>query len=711
MKTMTFAEFSELFRASFNVIAENSDRLYEVNADKDYLWNLYLDSFPADANRVFRKRREFDCSCCRHFIRQFGNVVGIIDGKMVSVWDFKTDSAVYQPVVDALSEYIHMCMITDVFYTKKNEIGIESNREWNRSTNEIIKWDHFAVTIPDKFVYSGDYTEGEYKNAHRSARGILERALQEISVEAIDTVLELIEADNLYRGKDWKYQLLQLKTLVIEYNAMDISQHHERRRYTWVKEGKVGSGVCHIANHSIGTLLRDISEGKDVEDAVRRYEYIVAPENYKRPKAVFTKKMLDQAKETITKLGYMHSLPRRHATLSDISARDILFIDRDVNNPVATTEDDIFASMEKRTQRTPIKLSGATHEMAMSKFITDILPMAESLEVYVENRLSPNLVSLIAPKYNGAPSMFRWRNNFSWAYAGNMTDSSMLKKNVQEAGGKVDGALRFSIQWNDDPNRHNPNDFDAHCIMSNGKTLNKLRRDVRGDHDHIFFAHKYDPISRGALDVDIRYPAKGKPAVENITWDDVRYMPSGDYRFYVHNYEHRGGRTGFKAEIEFNGQIFSFNYDQELKHLETIEVASVTLDENKRFTLHPKLDCTESQTEVWGLATNSFVPVSTVMYSPNYWLDDPCHFGVGTKHIFFMLKGCKNPENPNGFYNEYLHNDLMVHKRVFEALGEEMKVEYTDQQLSGYGFAMSRKNSVIVKVTSAGVSRVWKLTI
>uniref|UniRef100_UPI001CA4EDCE hypothetical protein n=1 Tax=Clostridioides difficile TaxID=1496 RepID=UPI001CA4EDCE len=66
-------------------------------------------------------------------------------------------------------------------------------------------------------------------------------------------------------------------------------------------------------NHSIGTLLIDISEGIELDKAVSRYEKIVAPSNYKRPKAIYTKKMLDEAKKTITELGYMDSLQRRHA--------------------------------------------------------------------------------------------------------------------------------------------------------------------------------------------------------------------------------------------------------------------------------------------------------------------------------------------------------------------------------------------------------------
>jgi DNA-binding sugar fermentation-stimulating protein len=73
-----------------------------------------------------------------------------------------------------------------------------------------------------------------------------------------------------------------------------------------------------------------------------------------------------------------------------------------------------------------------------------------------------------------------------------------------------------------------------------------------------------------------------------------------------------------------------------------------------------------------------------------------------------MLKNCVNPDCPNGFFNEYLKEDLMEHKRVFEALGSRMKVEESPNQLSGFGFAESKRNEIIVKVKGA-TERVMKV--
>ena len=183
-------------------------------------------------------------------------------------------------------------------------------------------------------------------------------------------------------------------------------------------------------------------------------------------------------------------------------------------------------------------------------------------------------------------------------------------------------------------------------------------------------------------------------------------MKPGTYRFFVHQYS-GAVRHGFKAEIEFNGEICSFDYDKSMRTGQDVSVAEVTLDTNGNFTIKESLvgNSSISSREIWGVNTNQFVPVSVISYSPNYFDDQE---GIGHRHVFFFLKDCVNNEEPNGFYNEFLKEDLQKHKRVFEALGAKCHVEDTEDQLSGIGFSMTKRADLVVKVKGA-TERIMKI--
>lgn len=401
--------------------------------------------------------------------------------------------------------------------------------------------------------------------------------------------------------------------------------------------------------------------------------------------------MLEDAKKTITELGYLDSLQRRFANLDDITVNNILFSNRDAAKRISGT-DDILGEMEKEVAVNPRKFS-KVDEISATDFIDKVIPTTKEVEVFVENKHDKNFVSMIAPCNKEAKTMFKWNNGLSWAYTGNITDSDM-KQNVKAAGGNVDGVLRFSIQWNESGKDNS--DLDAHCIEPNG-------------HEIFFGSDRKPRMSSmgGQLDIDITQPNSqmlGKASVENITWLDKSRMKPGVYKFFVNQYAARGTK-GFKAEVEFDGEIHSFEYNHPVSG--NVQVAEVTMDNNGNFTIKEKLsgNSTISSRNIWGVNTNQFVPVSVISYSPNYFDEQD---GIGHRHLFFFLKDCVNTEEPNGYYNEFLKNELAEHKRVFEALGAKCHVEDTEDQLSGIGFSMTKRAELIVKVKGA-TERVMKV--
>ena len=682
---MEFKDFRKTIQDHFEKMVTTDGNLFEVEVDKDEMWNTYLDSYPAGTNMIYRKRREYDCSCCRQFIKTIGNAVSIKDGKIDTIWNVDIGDDKFQVVVDAMDAYIRSKSVANIYVSQVKKIGTEYNME-QFEDGTLKRWDHFQVTLPDRFVDRSGRSAGDIKGSFRDTKNVFKRSL-----DALDTTLELINSNTLYKGEEWKVVLTTFRKYKKEYEKID--SEAGRDLYAWEKSLEAGISIGRIRNHSIGTLLVNVSEGMDLDTAVKKYEQIVAPANYKRPKAIYTKKMLEDAKNTITELGYMDSLRRRFATPDDITVNNILFSNKDASKRIVGA-DDIFGEMEKEVAINPKKFS-RVEEISAPDFIDKVLPTAKEVEVFVENKHDKNFVSLIAPVISDAPTMFKWNNGLSWAYTGNITDSDM-KANVKAAGGNVDGVLRFSIQWNESGNDNS--DLDAHCYEPDGNEI-------------AFFRCRKPNISSmgGQLDVDIMRPndqMPGRPAVENIIWADKSRMKAGTYKFFVNQYSDRVSK-GFKAEIEFNGEIHSFEYNRSLRTGENVQVAEVILSNSGEFTIKEKLSGSSniSSREIWNISTNQFVPVSVICYSPNYFDEQD---GIGHRHLFFMLKDCINPEEPNGYYNEFLKNDLTKHRRVFEALGSKCHVEDSADQLSGIGFSMTKRADLIVKVKGA-TERVMKV--
>lgn len=683
---MEFKEFRNMISDHFKTMTKNVDTLFEVGVDKDEMWNTYLDSFPTGTNEIFRKRREYDCSCCRQFVKQIGSAVVIKNNKLETIWDLGIHDDKFEPVAKAMSDFVRRHCVTDVYVSKFKKVGTEYNYE-QYEDGTMKKWEHFQIILDDKFVDKTARSIGDIKGGFRDTKNVFKRSLDEISMDALETVLELINSNTLYKGEEWKTILMEFKRYKKEYEKL--SSDDVRDLYTWENSVKAGIAIGRIRNHSIGTLLVNVSNEMDLDTAVKKYEQIVAPTNYKRPKAIFTKKMLEDAKKTISELGYMDSLNRRFATLDDITVNNILFSNKDAAKRISDSSD-IFGELEKQAVVNPRKFS-RVEEITANDFIKNVLPSAKEVEVLVENKHSNNFVSLIAPCNKDSKSMFKWNNGLSWAYSGNITDSDM-KQNVKAAGGNVDGVLRFSIQWNED-GRDNC-DLDAHCIEPN--------------RNEIYFSNCRKPSlssMTGQLDVDIVHP-NGKVAVENITWSDKSKMKPGVYKFFVNQYS-GSARNGFRAEIEFNGEIYSFDYSNSMRTGQDVYVADVILDTNGEFTIKEKISGNSkvSSRTVWGISTNEFTPVSVVCYSPNYFDEQD---GIGHRHLFFMLNGCKNDEEPNGYYNEFLKSELEKHKRVFEALGSKCHVEDSEDQLSGIGFSMTKRAELVVKVKGA-TERILKI--
>ncbi|MCK5616709.1 hypothetical protein KAR91_83380, partial [Candidatus Pacearchaeota archaeon] len=384
--------------------------MFRADVDKDTLWETYLGSFPEGTNPIFRERTEHDCQCCKQFIRAGGGAVSIVDGELVSVWDIEIGGH-YQVVVDALSKLVKSQGVRDIFLHAEKDLGTDFNHQL-LDDGTSMKWDHFHFELPQKFVKRGADIVTILSNA-RAGKEVFKRSLDEISTEAVETVLEMIEQNSIYRGEEHK-EIVEL-FLKCKQEYIEVETKHEDN-YCWVKSLALG-GAARIRNTVIGTLLVDISDGKELDVAVSAFETKVAPSNYKRPTAVITKGMIAKAQEKVEELGIGDSLQRRHAVAEDITINNVLFADRSVKPAM-----NVFDEMTEEVSEDISKMK-KVEEVDVTTFVETILPKADTVDVLMENRHSNNLMSLIAPIHAAAKRIFKWTNNFSWAYNGELADS------------------------------------------------------------------------------------------------------------------------------------------------------------------------------------------------------------------------------------------------------------------------------------------------
>ena len=458
-----FSEIKKKTRDRFDEMCQNQTHLFTVNPDREKIWELYLSGFTEDV------KQGHNCNCCKSFLRQYGGIVSLNGNNVQTIWDIAVDGE-YEQSIQNVREYIQNLPIADVFFNDFPKLGTDKNTV--QTDNGLVTWTHFYVELNRKFVLGKDYIPSK-QGELRDNKTVLKRSLDELTIDATETILELVAQNSLYRGAEFKGMLEEFLKIQKEYKNVPVK---EKDNYCWIKSVTISQALCRIRNTSIGTLLIDLSTGKDLDEAVSAFERVVAPSNYKRPNAIVTPRMVEEAKKRLEEMGFMDSLERRFANQGDVNINNILFTDK--VNPMT----DVFADMSKDVTVNPKTLT-KTEEIGIGDFIKNVLPTTKGLEVLVENSHLNNFVSLLTAVNKDSKSMFKWNNPFSWSYTGGITDS--IKERVKQAGGRVDGELRVSLSWS------NYDDLDIHVIEPNK--------------NHIYYGNKGQKQQSSAmLDVDIK---------------------------------------------------------------------------------------------------------------------------------------------------------------------------------------------------------------
>lgn len=693
-------EFNQKLQEQLSKMCKTG-KLFRTAISGQELWKIYIDSFVNDP--IFRdpNSTEHNCNSCHNFMRRYGNIIALDSNyEIITIFDIEIEGE-FEPVAKALSEALRKSKVVDIFFETFQELNSLPYESCNRTNaffqlgmakntkmynkeeadkygvvkeGEIRTFNHMNLSLPRDFVDMSDKSIEAISGEFRDSKNVFQRAMETISLDTLHLVRDLINQGSLLDGTTHLYKVEQFIPLKQEYDSLSVAQ---RDGWCWVKSYRLP--IAKFRNELIGVLCSELSEGEELNKACQSWNKRVDPANYMKATAPITKKQIEEAKKFVEENGYVASFDRRLATMDDIKVSEVLHSNVGEGKVKSVS---IFDGVKPNSTRHKRSEFEGVEEVGIDKFMEDILPTCTSVEAFLANSHNDNLVSLTTANKEDSKPIFKWDNNYSWTFNGNLAGKSQIKEAVIEKGGNVGGVLRFSMIWND-AGKDDNSDLDAWCREADGGSIGYstgFRRD---------YGDRYS-VCGGQLDLDNTQP-NGKLAVENIYYKDLKKMKRGIYRFWVNQYSARNSQ-GFKAEIEFDGEIYSYEYNRPVSG--NVNIAEVTL-ENGKFTIkHLLPESGVSSKEVYGLETNHFHKVNLVCLSPNHWGSNK----VGNKHFFFMLEGCKTPTSVRGFHNENLLPELAVHRKVLEVLGATNMVAPSGKQLSGLGFNATVRDELVVRL-------------
>lgn len=440
--------FVETIAENFRHNTATATALFRTSTDPDRLWDdIYLGSLPT------RQRQLHTCSCCRQFIRRYGNIVKIEPGgSLVPVmWasiPLARLASPYNEVMSALAGRVGAgSLVAGVHLTKETVWGTPISSQVGPGWG----WTHMAVTAPDCFVHKDRLlTPGQKAAQIRENVDTVERALQEFDAESIATALQMFRAEALPRAEKF--------TAPLEW-LLELHRRPKGRagqNVIWRAVAVAPEGYCHPRASVIGPLLESIAIGKNLALAKREFEKMVHPLRYQRPQVAPAAGNIAAAEKLVEKLGIERSLHRRWAQWSDIAP--YLIWREHMKHPVPTHG--VFGHITPREKagRPPESLLPGATNITWEKFSRTIMPHADAIDLWVPPR--GRFTAFTAASHHDAPPILKWdsqdqryRNTVAW-YCYHNGSTAVQWGLQQNTWARINGIVPFPTMWGEKPKPH-----------------------------------------------------------------------------------------------------------------------------------------------------------------------------------------------------------------------------------------------------------------
>jgi hypothetical protein len=680
------------------------DRLY---VDKDELLATYKNNTLGMVGKV---------STSKAYDKQPRRVAVFTDGRIDST---KSTMISYDERLGLSKDLQMEDRIVKVDYAKA---GIKFDEEGN-STRTFYS---FYATLPDSVITSSPSAATLIGDLN-TIKELFEKGLA-YPLELFIKVKSWIDSDRM-----WNVQASQKEGLNLFIKLKEEASKVSEKGYPnwlWEKVSTHTHGL-RLINTGIGVPVTRIGtvndEGKPWNDdnIINAWNIEMAPDRYKKAQAeAVSVREKEAAVKYLTDQGYvtneLNSFDRKFASYNDVRTSDVFHRNHSkVPKKVASVFDTVSVKPTGKVELDSFK--NAT-PISVESFMGEVLEGADGVDILFTPNMVKNLVTITSLTNPRCKDIIKGDSQMGLTYKGNLSGVSSLTKAVQDQGGKVDGVLRFSLEWShegldgNDKRRFDDSDLDLHVVEPNGSK--------------VYYSNKSSRTG-GFLDLDKVSPSghknnqrslKQEPrVVENICYPDAKAMVKGDYEVWVVPFSVNNSQ-GFEMEILMDGQMFHYKWDTPFNHsvssdtLKGLKVATVHYDNFFSITHHIPYSqgaVSFNQSTQWGIDTHQFHPCTLIANGPNHWGDSE----VGRKDWLFMVGGCKPDEPIRTFHVDQLVNDLSdkAMRRFLEVWGKEQVILPSDEALGGFGFSNNRGkdgkslNNAVVRVRKDNSSKVYNI--
>jgi hypothetical protein len=297
---------------------------------------------------------------------------------------------------------------------------VESGRVVGPMKDERTIWgfyakggfEHFAITAPTYIrhvskVQTARQRQAELREDYRNMARFFETP--EGSLENLRKLMKLLESgalagDELIDGSGrWLYH-----TALEREAAQD---KRVRENLLWRAVSSAKAGFAHPTTTLVGTVLEGLLKGDSFESIKKQFGAKTVADKLHRPTAPPTLNQLQIAEKRVEVLGVQQSLRRRVAYFTDIPERAFIWHERAIVKAEAEKPAGVFGHLAAKakdavsTTTEDLQLPPVT--MSWNKFIEDVLPKAQDIEIYVPNQLD-YFAGLAAAAVDDAPPILMY---------------------------------------------------------------------------------------------------------------------------------------------------------------------------------------------------------------------------------------------------------------------------------------------------------------